>query len=169
MAEPVAFWHYHHAQFLLEYASEIIKSRRAFIERDKDSIEVPLRLRLLKPVKGELPSALLAAHAEYQAADAKYQAAWAEWQAARAKWEAAGAKYQTAGAEWQAAFATEYQAAEAEYHAASAKYQAARAKYQAAYRDHLPVIEALHKIECPDCPWNGETIFTRKDKNGAWY
>ena len=26
-----------------------------------------------------------------------------------------------------------------------------------------PQIEALHKIECPDCPWNGSTIFPKND------
>jgi len=25
---------------------------------------------------------------------------------------------------------------------------------------HLPEIDALHKQECPDCPWDGKTIFT---------
>ncbi len=26
-----------------------------------------------------------------------------------------------------------------------------------------PEIEALHKLECPDCPWNGETIFPKAE------
>jgi hypothetical protein len=103
----------------VEFPDETEASRREFIEAHKDRGERALRLRLLKPVKGELPSALLVARAEY--------------------------------------------------HAARAKYHAARAKYQAAYRDNLAAIKALHKTECPDCPWNGETIFTRKDANGAWY
>lgn len=30
-------------------------------------------------------------------------------------------------------------------------------------------LEKLHKELCPDCPWDGHTIFTRKDKNGNWY
>jgi hypothetical protein len=30
-------------------------------------------------------------------------------------------------------------------------------------------LEKLHSELCPDCPWDGETIFTRKDKIGNWY
>ena len=28
-----------------------------------------------------------------------------------------------------------------------------------AYEDNLEEIEALHKIECPNCTWNGHSIF----------
>jgi hypothetical protein len=196
MADLTALWHYHHADYLVEFPDETEASRREFIEAHKDRGERALRLRLLKPVKGELPSALRVARAKWQAADAEYQAtrakykaAHAKWRAAYAEWEAAGAKYQTAGAKCQAAIAkyraaqakyqatrAEYKAAHAKWRAAYAEWEAADAKYQAAwaewedaYRDNLAAIEALHKIECPDCPWNGETIFTRKDANGAWY
>src|SRR3972149_3274028 len=27
----------------------------------------------------------------------------------------------------------------------------------------LPEMEELHKIECPNCPWNGKTIFPEKE------
>ncbi len=30
-------------------------------------------------------------------------------------------------------------------------------------------LEALHKELCPDCPWDGKTIFTRRNKSGEWY
>jgi len=29
-------------------------------------------------------------------------------------------------------------------------------------------LKSLHDKLCPDCPWDGETIFTRKDKDGNW-
>ena len=29
--------------------------------------------------------------------------------------------------------------------------------------------ERLHQKLCPNCPFDGKTIFTRKDKNGVWY
>ena len=35
----------------------------------------------------------------------------------------------------------------------------AKAAYAKAYDECLPQIEALHALECPDCPWNGTTIF----------
>src|SRR3990170_2423495 len=31
--------------------------------------------------------------------------------------------------------------------------------YGKAYDKYLPQIEALHALECPDCPWDGFTIF----------
>src|SRR3989304_1531707 len=31
--------------------------------------------------------------------------------------------------------------------------------YRKAYDKYLPQIEALHALECPDCPWDGFTIF----------
>ena len=37
--------------------------------------------------------------------------------------------------------------------------------YRKALRDYAPEIEALHKVECPNCPWDGKTIFPRKKKD----
>jgi len=45
------------------------------------------------------------------------------------------------------------------YEKARAVYEKARAVYDRVYNDCLPQIEALHAVECPDCPWNGKTIF----------
>jgi len=53
-----------------------------------------------------------------------------------------------------------YNAARAGYNAAWAEYDAARARYDAAGAEYTPEIEALHLQECPNCPWNGETIFS---------
>ena len=65
------------------------------------------------------------------------------------------ATYAAARAKYDAAWA-KLSAARAEYDAVWAKYITARAKY-------APEIEALHRIECPDCPWNGKTIFPKED------
>jgi hypothetical protein len=70
---------------------------------------------------------------------AKLDAARAKWNAARAKWNAAFAKLDAARAKW---------------NAACDKLDAARAKWNAD-----PAIIALHAVECPGCPWDGETIF----------
>lgn len=45
-------------------------------------------------------------------------------------------------------------------------YSQARQAYDQKFRGEL---EALHKEICPDCPWDGKTIFTRKNKKGEWY
>src|SRR3989304_4153186 len=45
------------------------------------------------------------------------------------------------------------------YDKARAAYVKAKAAYNKAYDECLPQIEALHALECPDCPWNGTTIF----------
>lgn len=29
-------------------------------------------------------------------------------------------------------------------------------------------MEKLHRELCPDCPWDGKTIFTRIDDRGDW-
>ena len=33
------------------------------------------------------------------------------------------------------------------------------AAYEKAWAAYAPEIEALHAIECPDCPWDGSSIF----------
>ena len=45
------------------------------------------------------------------------------------------------------------------YDAWLAARSAAWSAYQKAYEDAMPEINRLHLEECPDCPWNGKTIF----------
>ena len=52
-----------------------------------------------------------------------------------------------------------YTKTRAEYIRAWAEHDKARAEYDKALAECLPEIEALHKLECPDCPWDGTTIF----------
>ena len=42
---------------------------------------------------------------------------------------------------------------------AQVAYSQARAAYSQALVAALPKIEALHREECPDCPWDGQSIF----------
>ena len=44
---------------------------------------------------------------------------------------------------------------------AGAAYDKAGAPYDKTLKEHLPEIEALHREECPDCPWDGKTIFPK--------
>ena len=48
-------------------------------------------------------------------------------------------------------------------------YKKARDAYETLLAKYMPTLEALHAKLCPDCPWNGKTIFTRKNDKGEWY
>jgi hypothetical protein len=78
----------------------------------------------------------------------------AEWRKAYAEWQKAYAEWQKAGAEWQKA---------------DAEWQKADAEWQKAGAELSPFFEILHKKLCKKCPWNGTTIFTRKNESGIWY
>ena len=139
--EPVIefAWHVHH-DILIEPLTEPIESRREYIRMHKPLSGQPLRLRLLKPVVGKLPDALLKA----------------------------GAVYDKAGAVYGKARAV-YDKAKVAYGKADVVYGKASVAYDKAWADTAPEIEALHRQECPDCPWDGNTIFTRQDTDGKWY
>ena len=124
-------WHVHH-ETLIEPLTEPIENRIAYIKQAKPASEVELRLRLLKPVQGELPAAL-------DKARAALDKAWAALDKARAALDKAWAAYVKA-------------------RAAHVKARAALDKARAAC---MPEIEALHAIECPDCPWDGTSIFPK--------
>lgn len=51
--QPACYWHLHHLE-LIEVATEPIKNRIAYIKKYKPLEEVPLRLKLLKKVRGRL-------------------------------------------------------------------------------------------------------------------
>ena len=99
-------WHIHH-DMLCEPLTEPFETRVAYIKSQKLAIEVPTRLRLMKPVRGKLP--------ELDKALAELDKAGAELDKARAEWEKAGAEWEKAGAEWEKARA-EFNKARAELH-----------------------------------------------------
>ena len=63
-----------------------------------------------------------------------------------------------AGAEYIKARA-EYYKAGVECDKARAEYVKARAEYDKATAECAAEMKALHRTECPDCPWDGKTIF----------
>ena len=89
---------------IIEPLIEPIEERIAFIKDHKAKVEIETRLRLMRPVVGQLPAAYLQAWAAYKSAGAAYGGTRA---------------------------ATEVE------------------------------IEALHRHECPDCPWDGRSIFPK--------
>ena len=127
-----------HHDVMVEALTEPIETRAAYITENKEPEEVPLRARLLKRVQGALPTEVV------QAEEARDQAREAYHQAREACGQARGACDQR-----------------------EARDQAEEAYFQA-WEACAPAIEALHAQECPDCPWDGHTIFTRKNEAGEW-
>jgi hypothetical protein len=153
-------FHLHHEK-LAEWCADY-DGRVKYIKSDKPKDEQPLRLKLFRLIPTEqLPAEWRKAYAEWQKAYAEWQKAGAEWQKADAEWQKADAEWQKAGAEWQKAGA-EWQKADAEWQKADAEWQKAGAELS-------PFFEILHKKLCKKCPWNGTTIFTRKNESGIWY
>ena len=127
-------WHVHH-DVLVEPLTESIETRCAYIRIHKPKGEIKTRLRLLKRVRGEIPAKLVAARAAFLAAVAAESAA-----AGAAAWSAA---------RWAAWLAAAESTAESAAWSAFAK----------AHEDAIPEINRMHLEECPDCPWDGKTIF----------
>ena len=133
MKKHISFaWHIHH-NILVEPLVEPIEIRQEYICSHKPSYEVERRLRLLRPVVGDLPQevedaavALTDARTAYITDVANNVAqggdAWDTWEA----WDEA------------------------------------QASYKEVLRQHQSEIEALHTVECPNCPWDGHTIFPRR-------
>src|SRR3972149_4346955 len=178
------FWHIHH-EVLLEWSDDI-QERIDFIQAEKPKHEVEIRLRLLKPVQGALPPKLVkAGDARDKAYDANAKArdaydkardayvkaraafgkAWDALDKADAAYVKAGDAYVKAraafGKDWDAFVkaSVAYAKAGDAFVKAKATFVKAKAAYNKAYDECLPQIEALHALECPDCPWNGTTIF----------
>ena len=160
------WWHVHHGDGLLfESLAEPAVNRREFVRKHKPRKEVETRLQLFQPVRGDLrpPEDWMKndvkrseANEKFKEAAAKRQEADAEWCEADAKWKEADAKWKEACAKWNEACA-KWKEADAEWREADVKWKVADAKWKASA--DWARVEALHREECPDCPWNGETIF----------
>src|SRR3990167_85990 len=143
------FWHIHH-EVLLEWSDDI-QERIDYIKAHKPPHEVETRLRLLKPVQGALPPKLVKAKAAYDKARDAFVKASVAYAKARDAYDKARDAFVKAS--------VAYAKARAAYDKARDAYDKAKAAYNKAYDECLPQIEALHALECPDCPWNGTTIF----------
>ena len=128
------YWHVHH-DILVEPLTEPIENRIAFIKANKPKEEVETRLRLLKPIKALLPVDVVKTWEAYDKAREAHVKAWEAYVKA---WEA----YVKT---WEA-------------------HVKAREAYNKTLNDHKDEIDALHREECPNCPWDGETIFPEEKK-----
>ena len=127
------YWHLHHDK-LVEPLTKPIKNRIQYIKKHKPKETIKLRLKLLKPVRGKLPQELVKV---WQ----KRDEAWKKRDEAEKKYEEARKKFEEA---------------EEKYYEAWEKYNEAEEKYK-------PQTLALHKKECPNCPWDEkqQTIFPK--------
>jgi len=154
-------WHCHHER-VIEPLTETAETRIAYILSFKPIEEQALRLHLFRPAhdaaldvaQATYNAALDVAQATYNAAVKPAQATYnAAVKPARADYKAAvkpaWVDYHAAGVAAWADYEAALKAAEATYNAAI---KAAWATYNAA-------LDAPHQAECPDCPWDGRTIF----------
>ena len=128
------FWHVHHG-ILIEWCYNY-NERAEYIRTRKPKNERETRLRLFQPVKN-LPEEIIKARRVYDEAWRAYV------EARRAYVEASRAcdkACQACDEAWQAFD------------------EASRTYHEVANRN-MSAIEALHAEECPDCPWDGYTIF----------
>ena len=129
--------------FCFDY-DERVKS----IKVDEPQDEQALRLRLLQMIpESRLPRPLIEAWETYNEARKTYHEAWKTF-----------AKAEKACLEvWEA------------YEEAGKVFDEAEEAYEEAWKICEPELIKLHEELCPNCPFNGSTIFTRKDKNNQWY
>ena len=150
------FWHVHHEK-LMEWCHSY-DERAEYIRTEKSSDEQETRLRLFQPVKGNLPEEVIKAGRARDKASRAYDEAY------RANDEAYRARDE-ARRTYDKAWLTYYKARRA-YNEADRAYDEAwqvrneaRQAYDEAVSRNMSAIEALHAEECPNCPWNGHTIF----------
>jgi len=126
-----AYWHIYHDS-LLDFSANI-EERIEYIKQHKSSSDIPLRLRLLKEVKGPLPEELV-----------RLGEAW--WKARVAYDKAERQQY------------TKQFNEEAFCHITNV-YGELHEKLDYTICKYMKELAELHAKECPDCPWDGFSIF----------
>ena len=121
------YWHVHH-DILVEWCYDY-DGRVSAIKETKPDNEIETRLRLLKPVKGELPIEFAKAQESYGKAQESYDKAWES-----------SCKAQES------------------YGKAKESYDKAWESCGKAWESYKEEIETLHAKECTDCSWDGEQI-----------
>ena len=148
-------FHCHHVT-LVEFVTDYWE-RVDYIKREKLPSEVKLRLKLFKMIPVDrLPYGLEKVSAAYNKASAAREKASAACEEAWVAYEEACAAYNKASAARNKAWVAREKAS-----AACLKAWAARDKACAAY---ISYFDELHRELCPDCPWDGKTIFPVRSK-----
>ena len=157
------YWHVHH-EILAERSYDIVE-RVVYIMGCKEPDEIEPRLRLLRPVRGPLPAMLVEASARYDKALSEWHEANARWHEACEVWLESDLNWSHPGSpdrvdDWTEALKAKNAAEDALSEANDA--------VRAAYATCLPELEALHAKECPDCPWDGRTIFPERERTARF-
>jgi len=152
------FWHVHHDR-LLEWCYSY-NERASYISEQKREDQKETRLRLFKPVKGKLPQEVVEAGRVLDKAWHAYDEAG---RASDKAWHAYNRAGRASDKAWQAYYETQqaYYETQQAYNEASQAYNRARQALDEALHKNMSAIEALHREECHDCPWNGKTIFPK--------
>ena len=135
-------WHIHH-DTLYELLEEPAENRWYYILANKPQGEIETRLKLFRPMTS-MPSVLSKAHSDYCKAHSDYCEACSDYGKACSDYGKAHSNYGKAYSD---------------YGKACSNYGKARSDWNNALEDNRKELETLHKIECPNCPWNGKTIF----------
>jgi hypothetical protein len=135
-------WHVHH-DVLMEVLLEPFEYRRLYIKVNKPAKERDLRLRLLKPVEGALPTEVVEVAREYLEAKERREKAWSDY----------FKELLRLGPDFE----------DANYSTAKDNVLALSVRLKRALYKHRDAIESLHRVECPDCPWDGHTILPKAE------
>mgnify|MGYP001583304623 FL=1 len=140
------YWHIHH-DVLAEFAVEPIEERIAFIKAKKPEAEIETRLRLMRPIQHKLSSPDFKEISEAARACRDARAATKEARQKRHTTQGGFDLYREA-----------YELA----NLASSHYQGYKNALRHPEYPLYKELEALHKLECPNCPWDEDTIFPTK-------
>ena len=136
-------WHLHH-DVLVEWCYSY-EDRVRDIQKNKPENEQEARLRLFKPVKGKLPAVVTKAWDAFDKAGDAFDKAWDAYSKARDAFDKARDAYAKA----------------------SDAFDNAWNAYGKAINGAMPDILKLHAKECPNCPWDGHTIFPARPPDGG--
>ena len=159
-----AYWHLHH-WLLLEF-SDNIEERIRYINEEKPKDEIELRLKLLKEVKGNLPEEVIdkgianyEVLIEYDNAMEEYKTLYNSYQ--KALYEKTSEPTNITSTK----LCKMAERIRDKYRTIlTKKEQAVDALniYKEALEFHREDLEVIHRLECPNCPWNGKTIFSKE-------
>jgi len=143
-------WHVHHG-ILVEPLTEPLGKRVGYIKKHKSQNEIATRLRLLKPVKGKLPTAVVQAWKAFDEARKPFDEAGKAFDEAWKAFDEAGKPYREAGKAFDEARKAYHEAGKA---------------FDEVVKIHEAEILVLHARECPNCPWDNvqQTIFPEEPK-----
>jgi len=157
-----AYWHVYHNQGF----SNNIQERIDYVKRHKPVYEIDLRLTLLKPVRGKLPRVVVKTGEALNNARIVCDKLWAACNEAwitHPKIQKACEKGQMICREAWAVYIAKRDV----FGKAVAVYEKVAKAHDEAIETYQAEIEALHREECPNCPWDGKTIFPREEEEDA--